>query len=361
MLRPAKTFTEFLSAFQISTPTYKPKDDSGCKVFFRYLNKNTSPEWIRNELTSLGYAVRSVNAVINRATGEAYNGFALHLDALTNSKEICNVGKLGYQKVIIEPQRPPLLQCQRCQKFGHSKRQCSSPFACVKCAGKHPTHDCKKSTSEEPKCANCSGAHTASYKGCSEYLAALSQHKMIAQLSPPPKAQAYTCTDLEIDDEDTHEGASSSSTRTPYDDNRMSIKKLTETIQTIQTLHSNLLNIQNSICTRQCYEQNCANCCPSTTLSKRRPSCSALTSSKHLSTLSSTGEYLSWKQLRRLATEIQDTIDEIKRAERSSKLALSTPVSVHINQLQMLVREFMPLSIKLNIICDKDCSDNNYW
>jgi hypothetical protein len=136
-----KKLMEFLRAFQISTSTYKPKDDGGCKVFIRYLNKNTSPEWIRKELTSLGYAVKSVNAVTNRATGEAYHGFAVHLDALTNSKEICNVGKLGNQKVIIEPQRSPLLQCQRCEKFGHSKSQCSSPFVCVKCAGKHPTFD----------------------------------------------------------------------------------------------------------------------------------------------------------------------------------------------------------------------------
>jgi hypothetical protein len=352
-----KKLTEFLRAFQISTSPYKPKDEDGCKVFIRYLNKNTPPEWIRKELTSLGYAVKSVSAVTNRATGEAYHGFAVHLDALTNLKEVCNVGKLGNQKVIIEPQRSPLLQCQRCQKFGHSKSQCSSPFVCVKCAGKHPTFECKKSPSEEPKCANCLGAHTASYRGCSEYLAALSHYKKTAQISPSAKAQASASTDQDIDDEASHEGASSSSARTPSDANGTSIQKLTETIQTLQ---SNLLEIKYSISARQCSEQNCANCCPSLLLSKRRPSCTALTSSNHLSTLSSTGEYRYWKQLGRLANEIHDTIDEIKRAERSSKLAFPMPVTDYHDQLQLLVRDFMPLLVKLNIICDRDCSDNNY-
>lgn len=125
------------------------------------------------------------------------------------------------------------------------------PFVCVKCAGKHPTHDCKKSINEEPKCANCSGAHTASYRGCSEFEAALFHYNKIAQLSPPTKAQAYIRSDPELDVKDTQEGASST-TCTPSDVNRMSIKKLSDNMK---TLKSNLLEIKNSISAQQCHEQ----------------------------------------------------------------------------------------------------------
>lgn len=36
----------------------------------------------------------------------------------------------------------------------------------MKCAGKHTTIDCPKSTKEEAKCVNCGGSHPASYRGC---------------------------------------------------------------------------------------------------------------------------------------------------------------------------------------------------
>lgn len=361
MQRPTKKILEFIKAFQISTLTQKPKKDGGCKVFIRYLNKNSSPKWIRNKLSSQGLEtsclfVRSVNAVRNRPTGEAYHEFAVHLHTPNNSKEIYSVDKLGNQKIIIEPQRPQLPQFQRCQKFGHSKNQCSSPYVCVKCAGKHPTNDWKKSMNEDPKCANCSGAHAASYRGCSAYQAALSKYKKIAQLSPPANAQSHTRSDPDSDDEDKQDGANSR-IRTPSDANRVSIKKLTDTIQILQ---NNLLEVKNSISARQCYEQKCENCRPSTSHSRRHSCCSALTTPKHLSTLSSTEDYFSWRHLGRIVRVIQNTIDEVKRAERSSKLAFSTPISEHNSQLQLLIRDFIPLLVKLNIACDKDCCDNTY-
>lgn len=66
------------------------------------------------------------------------------------------------------------LQCYRCQKFGHGASNCNLLPLCVKCGEKHLTNQCKllpKMTDGDEsrshiKCANCSGNHTANYRGC---------------------------------------------------------------------------------------------------------------------------------------------------------------------------------------------------
>ncbi|XP_049794675.1 uncharacterized protein LOC126204339 [Schistocerca nitens] len=40
------------------------------------------------------------------------------------------------------------------------------PPRCVRCAGNHASRECRMTPQDKPKCANCSGAHTASYQGC---------------------------------------------------------------------------------------------------------------------------------------------------------------------------------------------------
>ena len=40
---------------------------------------------------------------------------------------------------------------------------------CVKCAGTHPTDQCRKSPETPAKCIHCQGDHRANYKGCSAY------------------------------------------------------------------------------------------------------------------------------------------------------------------------------------------------
>lgn len=62
-----------------------------------------------------------------------------------------------------------VLQCKRCQRFGHSKNQCLRPYRCVKCGKEHPTSTCTKTRDTDATCANCQEKHPASYKGCIKY------------------------------------------------------------------------------------------------------------------------------------------------------------------------------------------------
>ena len=60
-----------------------------------------------------------------------------------------------------------ILQCIRCQQYGHTKNYCNRTPACVKCAKNHLTIHCPSTGKiEEVRCYNYNGKHPASYKGC---------------------------------------------------------------------------------------------------------------------------------------------------------------------------------------------------
>jgi len=58
-----------------------------------------------------------------------------------------------------------LLQCKRCQRFGHTQRNCGYAPRCVACGGSHRSGGCS-TPREQPQCCGCGGNHTANYRGC---------------------------------------------------------------------------------------------------------------------------------------------------------------------------------------------------
>jgi len=70
-------------------------------------------------------------------------------------------------KVVDYTTKQGVLQCYRCQGFGHIAASCNCEPKCQKCGGEHGRQECDVS---EPKCANCGGAHTASSYECSRYV-----------------------------------------------------------------------------------------------------------------------------------------------------------------------------------------------
>jgi len=57
------------------------------------------------------------------------------------------------------------LQCQRCQRFGHTQRNCGYAPRCVACGGSHLSGRCF-TPREQPRCWGCGGKLTANYRGC---------------------------------------------------------------------------------------------------------------------------------------------------------------------------------------------------
>jgi hypothetical protein len=63
----------------------------------------------------------------------------------------------------VAPKGP--LQCKRCQRFGHTQRNCGHVPWCVACGGAHLSGECPVPRGQ-PKCCSCGGGHTANYRGC---------------------------------------------------------------------------------------------------------------------------------------------------------------------------------------------------
>ena len=89
-------------------------------------------------------------------------------EALLSQNLMCNVTGIVYK---VEEFRQPVSvrQCFNCQCFGHSAQNCKSKQQCLICGENHSYKGCPKKEAKQPKCANCSGPHVASYKGCPEY------------------------------------------------------------------------------------------------------------------------------------------------------------------------------------------------
>ena len=63
-----------------------------------------------------------------------------------------------------EYKKKRILQCYRCQRFGHAQDSCKArDMRCGKCAGAHRRQDC---TARASYCANCTGNHLASDGRC---------------------------------------------------------------------------------------------------------------------------------------------------------------------------------------------------
>jgi hypothetical protein len=69
-------------------------------------------------------------------------------------------------ELYVAPKGP--LQCKRCQRFGHTRRNCGYAPRCVECGGSHLSGRCS-TPREQPQCCGCWGNHTANYRGCVEW------------------------------------------------------------------------------------------------------------------------------------------------------------------------------------------------
>lgn len=62
-----------------------------------------------------------------------------------------------------------IIQCHRCQEWGHATSNCYRSPRCLKCAEGHATKDCQKPKGSDPKCCNCGEKHPANATACRVY------------------------------------------------------------------------------------------------------------------------------------------------------------------------------------------------
>jgi hypothetical protein len=117
---------------------------------------------------------------------------SIHFNTLQHKHKVVDQLIVNWDK--IDPDRKRPTQCKRCQRWGHSARNCGNNFRCIKCVENHEPGQCKRVKNENPtttelssspstsmstdtpvpstaRCVNCKGNHPANFRGCEIYLA----------------------------------------------------------------------------------------------------------------------------------------------------------------------------------------------
>lgn len=170
-----------LKSSNIQFHTFTPAADQPMKIVLSGLSVYDVSE-LEAELASFGIVPTEVKLFSRKVVGlEESALYLLHF-----AKGSVRLSELRKVKAIFSTivnwryfERKPsdAVQCHRCQQFGHGMRNCNLLPLCVKCGEKHLSSDCKlpkkadlqgdrNENRSSIKCANCSGQHTANYRGC---------------------------------------------------------------------------------------------------------------------------------------------------------------------------------------------------
>lgn len=161
----------FLSKDNAEFHTYQLKQDRAYRIVIRNIHPSTSVDDIKLAIEEMGYKVRNIINIRHRATKNPLPLHFVDLEPSENNKDIYNVQFLLNARIRVEAPRSntEIVQCHRCQLYGHTKSYCNRPFRCVKCGKDHDTATCTKSKDSTATCTLCGGNHPANYKGCVVY------------------------------------------------------------------------------------------------------------------------------------------------------------------------------------------------
>ena len=115
--------------------------------------------------------VSKVTRITSRATGQPTKLIRVLTDSNNHVSAAQKHGvKIGWQVYRCEASREPphVMQCFKCQQFGHSAKECRNATRCLRCSQEHSVEECTVQKANA-KCSNCGGAHATVYRGCPAY------------------------------------------------------------------------------------------------------------------------------------------------------------------------------------------------
>lgn len=162
-----KNMLQHLDIKQLPYHTFSHPSKRKMKVVIKGLPSDIDLNIIKDELKLHSIPVIRVHKMKTKELKNERQALLLAvLPYDDDGKTIFKVNQLLGYKVVMEPPKIKPKQCHRCQKWGHAQRYCHGVIKCVKCSEEHWTKKCCKTADQEPMCANCGEAHTASYKKC---------------------------------------------------------------------------------------------------------------------------------------------------------------------------------------------------
>ncbi|KAJ2937667.1 hypothetical protein O0L34_g17477 [Tuta absoluta] len=193
-----KALVEGLRNDNVFFHTFTRKEERSPKVVIKGL-PTTVTEDLPTELAELGFNNAKITVLKSSKPNAKNSSHPPILVQLAPGGDVTKFKQIRYLSscvVQIQKYTPKIsgTQCYRCQRFGHSSRNCNFPERCVKCTGQHATKDCPKKDRTTPaQCCNCDDNHPANFSKCKErvkYLQHLNKKNEVNKL--PPKMANYT-------------------------------------------------------------------------------------------------------------------------------------------------------------------------
>lgn len=132
------------------------------------------PHVLEEDFLSVEHVVRA--SPIRKRNGETVNKWKVSFSSKDARDECLKNGFIiGYfhfetESYIVAPR---ILQCFRCQKYGHTQKFCDAQKeTCFKCARSHRSKECKVTDPRDFRCAVCRGRHIAISPDCPERIRA---------------------------------------------------------------------------------------------------------------------------------------------------------------------------------------------
>ncbi|GBP11821.1 Nucleic-acid-binding protein from transposon X-element [Eumeta japonica] len=169
---------ELLRKKGVSSYTYTPKEFKRSSVICRGLYHKSDISEIKSELDRIvPDTVDTVSKFSTDFSRKQGIDTGLFLVVLKPGRKVGDLVAVRFiLNQVVTWERPKyttkIPQCWRCQRWGHFSRNCSRPFACLKCNEKHSPGECSfvGDGKELPFCVNCNErGHTSNYRGCPAY------------------------------------------------------------------------------------------------------------------------------------------------------------------------------------------------
>ncbi|XP_076341473.1 uncharacterized protein LOC143242014 [Tachypleus tridentatus] len=141
----------------------------GKEVVIRSVPFDITLDEVKEELETQGIEVNKLIRIKSPKTGLPTPLIKISIPNEKTAEKVLSSGIILYynhhQVEEVRNTAPRVLQCFKCQRFGHTANACRSLVRCVRCSGPHPVTACPNER-EATRCANCKGPHASSYRGC---------------------------------------------------------------------------------------------------------------------------------------------------------------------------------------------------
>ena len=174
----------------VSFHTFSVPEDRCARLLIKNLGCRMPADVVRAELRALGICVQGVMQL--RSGRRDHNPekdrpvtphFIVTVARGPEVTKIRSITQICGLRVTVETYTAPKgpFQCKRCQRFGHTQRNCSYAPRCVACGETHHSGECS-TPKEQLKCCGCVCNHTANYRGCGKWKDAKAA---LARRAPP--------------------------------------------------------------------------------------------------------------------------------------------------------------------------------